>query len=94
MKMQILAVRDIKADVYGVPMFVPNIAAALRNFADQVNDPESGMLNKHPEDFELYHLGSYDDTNAVFVTDDLHYENGEQPFERRRLALASDFKKA
>lgn len=67
MKMVILAIRDIRADVHGVPMFVPNIPAALRNLSDQVNTPgQDNMLYRHPEDFEVMEIGTFNDADASF----------------------------
>lgn len=87
MKLQIIALRDIKANVYGQPMFVPNIGAAIRNFGDQVQDPNSGPLHKHPEDFELWHLGEYDDNDGSFYTD-----TGGGTFTAKQLAVGSNFR--
>lgn len=70
MKYVVVVVRDSAAVVYGVPMFVGSIGAAIRSFSDEVQNPREGnMLNKHPEDFELYHLGDYDDAVAEFMTE-------------------------
>ncbi len=62
----IVAVRDIKADCFGQPNFVPNLGSAIRAFGDQCNDEKAGVLYTHPEDFELYKLGTYDDSNGSF----------------------------
>lgn len=64
---QVLAVRDRTADVFGVPMFQVSIGVAIRGFADEVNRVhENNMLNRHPEDFDLYHLGTYEDGQGRF----------------------------
>lgn len=67
MKYVVLAVRDRSADCFGTPMFTVSKGTAIRSFSDEVNrvDPNN-MLNKHPEDFDLYELGSYDDATGVF----------------------------
>lgn len=67
MKLKVLVVRDIKANVYGQPFYAATTGAAIRNFGDQClsGDPNN-MLTKHPEDFELYKLGEYDDEHASF----------------------------
>ena len=36
---------------------------AVRAFADQAND-ETSTIQKHPEDYTLFHLGGYDDNTA------------------------------
>lgn len=65
----IVAVRDIKANCFSQPQFVPNLGSAIRSFGDQCRDEKSGVLYQHPEDFELYHLGKFDDSDANF---DMH----------------------
>lgn len=66
-KLFVCAVRDIKADMYGQPFFQVSLGMALRSFSDSVNRPdENSLLFKHPADFELYHLGSFDDQTATF----------------------------
>lgn len=63
----VCAVRDKQAGVFGQPFCVPAVGLAVRGFSDQVNRRESdNPLNRHPEDFELYRLGSYDDTTGEF----------------------------
>lgn len=70
MKYVICAIRDSAADVYGVPMFLAALGQAIRGFQDEVQNPREGnMLNKHPEDFELYHVGAYDDATCEFTTE-------------------------
>lgn len=65
MKLQIVALRDLAADAFGVPNFVPSLGTAIRSFGDEVGRAApDNMLHKHPEHFELYHLGVYDDQNA------------------------------
>ena len=67
MKYVICCVRDRGIDAFGVPFFMAAIGQATRSFADEVNTQKEGnMLSKHPEDFDLYHLGYYDDSAARF----------------------------
>ena len=65
MNTQIFSIYDTKAKVYGTPFFQSNIGVALRSFSDLANDPQSS-INKHPEDYFLFHLGNYDDEKANF----------------------------
>lgn len=62
MKLFLVAVKDRKAGVFTAPQCVVRLEAGLRGFADEVNraDPNN-MWFKHPEDFELHHVGSFDD---------------------------------
>jgi hypothetical protein len=66
MKLRIIAVRDRAADCFSQPQFVLSLGAAIRAFGDQINDNKDSELAKHPEDFDLYELGEFDDGNADF----------------------------
>lgn len=67
MILQILSIRDIKANVFMTPYFSLNIGSAIRGFEDEVNTPREGnMLNRHPQDFELFHLGTFADGECKF----------------------------
>lgn len=71
MKLFILSLRDIKANLYNIPIFTPNINVTLRDLRDLVNDPQ-GKENwqKHPEDFELWELGTWDTETAEWDDQD------------------------
>jgi hypothetical protein len=63
MNLYIVAVYDKITEAYGVPSFVVSVGAALRGFTDEVNRPsDDNMFNKHSADFELFLLGTYDDS--------------------------------
>lgn len=66
----VCAVKDLSAQCFANPMFVAHPNVALRSFTDEINrkpNPgEQSVLFSHPTDFELYHLGTYDDANARF----------------------------
>lgn len=67
MKYYVFAVRDRAADVFGQPHFATSIGSAIRSFSDEVNrSADNNIFNKHPDDFDLYHLGSYDDNTGFF----------------------------
>lgn len=55
-----VAIRDTQLAAYGRPYYTPTTGAAIRSFQDEANNPES-MINKHPEDFELVQLGTFND---------------------------------
>lgn len=65
-KFAVLSVRDVVADSFGRPFFAPNEASGVRSVRSEVNNPQSGTLNTHPDDFELYALGDFDDQNCAF----------------------------
>lgn len=67
MKMHIVVVRDIKANVYAAPMFTASLGGSIRAFGDECNrEAKDNIMYNHPEDFELYNLGWYGDGDAHF----------------------------
>lgn len=65
MKQIIVAVKDRAADAYMRPFFVPTANMAIRSFMDEVNrKSEDNQLFHHPEDFDLYELGVFDDNSG------------------------------
>lgn len=69
MILSIYAIRDNKVGAFMQPFYMNTNAAAIRAFDDLVNDGKSGV-NKHPEDYELYLLGVYDDNTGRITQDD------------------------
>lgn len=66
-KFLVVAVRDSAAGIFGQPMCMQSKAVAIRAFADEVNKPhEQNQWNKHPEDFEMFVLGQWDDESGTF----------------------------
>lgn len=63
---KIFSVYDTKAEAFNTPFFMSTLGQATRGFADEVNNPNS-LLSKHPEDYTLFELGEYDDSNASFT---------------------------
>jgi len=67
----IVSVKDRAADVFNRPFFVPHRNVAIRDFTDEVNrGVADNQLNKHPDDFDLYLLGQFDDNAGTFITED------------------------
>jgi hypothetical protein len=64
MKLKAFSIRDQKAEIFNTPYFNKTMGEAERNFAQAVNDSKT-MLNKYPEDFDLYYLGEYDDQKGT-----------------------------
>lgn len=62
---KIVAVFDHKAEAFLKPVFVQSNGAAVRSFGDGVNNPETEFY-KHPEDYTIFALGEWDDSNGVF----------------------------
>lgn len=65
MKYCVVCVRDTIGETFAIPFFVPSLGIAQRSFADEVNRAdEKNLVYMHPDDFELYELGTYDDAHA------------------------------
>lgn len=65
MKNQIFTIFDQKANAYLTPFFLPTIEMAQRTFGDCANDTEHAF-GKHPSDYTLMHIGSFEDATANF----------------------------
>lgn len=66
MKLKVFAVYDEKACVYGTPFFMMTEAEATRAFKDLAND-EKTTVGRHPSDFALFCLGTFDNEEGEFV---------------------------
>lgn len=62
---KMFSIYDTKVEAYLQPIFLPTIAAAIRAVTDTVNDPNH-HFNKHPEDYVLFDLGQFSDTDCTF----------------------------
>lgn len=69
------SVYDSKALCYGVPFFMPSVGAAVRAFSDLCNDVQS-VVNRHPADYVLYHVGTFDDAVGKLVELSPHVQLG------------------
>lgn len=66
--MKIVVVRDIKANLWFNPIFSHSIGGSVRAFGDECTKPREGNpLADHPSDYELYHLGEWDETTGEFT---------------------------
>lgn len=65
MILQVIALRDAALGAYMRPAFYPSVGVAVRGFTDEVNKQDSPMY-AHPEDYAIYHLGTFDDEVGVF----------------------------
>lgn len=66
--MTICTIRDSVANTYGRPFFTATRGTALRSFIDMCNDTPSpdNPIAQHPEDYELFELGTFDDQTGRF----------------------------
>lgn len=69
MKSQVFAVFDTKVRAFMTPYFAQTEEAGIRSFVNAAQD-QNTMLCKNPEDFVLFHLGEYDDSDGSFNTFD------------------------
>lgn len=65
MKLEVFSVYDRAAMVYSHPIFCVNRAVASRLFLDAFDAPGSSVA-RHPDDYELRQIGSYDDLEGRF----------------------------
>lgn len=76
MKLLAFAVYDTKAEAWSPPLFMRAIGEALRNFEDNCKDT-STPLGQHPGDFNLYLIGSYDQSSGNLTGHDpISHGNG------------------
>lgn len=59
------SLHDVKALQYHPPFFQSTDASAVRALRDLVNDLNT-TVGRHPADFKLYCVGSYDDETGRF----------------------------
>ena len=66
---QIFSVYDVKAKIYSPPIFFQQTGQVARLFADSINK-EGHQYNLHPEDYNLYVLGTYNPRSGKIVAQD------------------------
>lgn len=63
----VVAVFDSASGLYGTPFNVPSIGVATRSFQDEVRrGGDDNQMSKHPGDFSLFTLGTFDDQTGRF----------------------------
>ena len=68
MQYVVCAVLDAAVGAFNRPFFVQSTGVAVRSFRDEVNRAEpDNPMHRHPDDFTLYNLGTWDDSNARFT---------------------------
>lgn len=61
--MKLYCLHDTALEAFGGAMTYTAHGQALRDFSDQVNDPQS-PIHKHPEHYTLMYLGEYDNQSG------------------------------
>lgn len=60
---KVYALRDVRTEAFHRPMFLQNDAVLDRSIRDAMED-EHNLLCTHPEDYQVYRLGEFDDSNG------------------------------
>lgn len=61
----VVAIKDAASGAYSRPVFVAARGQAVRGFSDELSRADS-ELSRHPSDFELHALASFDDVGGGF----------------------------
>lgn len=65
---QVVAIKDRALDAYGNPFHVQTVGQAIRSFSDEINRrANDNNMHNHADDFDLYHLATYDNTTGEFT---------------------------
>lgn len=65
MLLKAYSIRDAKGEFYSPPFYKHTHGEAEREFVQLIRDPKS-QPNQFPEDYDLYHLGEYDNVKGFF----------------------------
>lgn len=69
-KLIVVSVKDSAVGVFSRPFFVPTVGLAVRSFTDEVNRAaEDNQVYRHPDDYVLFRLGSFDEETGIFEND-------------------------
>lgn len=66
MTQQVFTVYDSKAEQYLAPFVTNTVGVAERMFSELVNQ-DGHQFNRHPEDYTLYRIGTFDSHDAVLA---------------------------
>ena len=64
MRQKVFAIYDTQAACFLRPFFTQQDGQAVRMFGDLVSDLDH-PVGQHPEDYSLYRIGTFDDSNAM-----------------------------
>lgn len=65
MVLKAYSIRDEKSEIFHLPFFKHTHGEAEREFKTLTNDNKS-TISKFPEDYDLFHIGTYDDNTGKF----------------------------
>lgn len=63
--LEVFAVKDTKGGMFLTPMHARSHGEAERMFKEATSD-ERSLICKYPEDYDLYHLGKFDDQTGKY----------------------------
>jgi hypothetical protein len=63
---QLYSIYDSASESFSPPMVEKTKGAAVRRFENEVNNPQS-MLNQHPSDYTLFHIGEWDNLKGRVI---------------------------
>jgi len=66
MIMKVYSIYDSKVEAYMQPFFMQTKGQAIRALTDSLMD-EKSQYAKHPQDFTLFELSDYDDSEGKFI---------------------------
>lgn len=68
MVLYIIAMRDIRANVFSHPELWPKTEQAVRAFEDRCNNGDTkDLVSRHPQDFELVVIGEFEDNTGTIL---------------------------
>lgn len=67
MMLRAYTIFDNKAVTYSPPFFVSTDAAAIRMVQDLVDDPANNQVGRHPKDFTLFLIGTFETDSALIL---------------------------
>ena len=70
MKLNAYTIYDVASGIYMRPFFSQADGQAIRGFKDIACDAEH-EIGKHPQDYTLYRIGSFNDTTGSMVGEEL-----------------------
>ena len=59
----VYSIKDSKSNTYANPFYSINHQTAMRSFNQAANDSNT-TISQYPEDFSLYHLGTFNDESG------------------------------
>lgn len=69
--LRMFCIRDVVVGAYNRPFCMVSRGQAIRSFQDEITRPsDENPMYKHPSDYELYEVATFDDESARFTFPD------------------------